>query len=228
MTWLAPSLRAWRDRGREPGLSVLLALELLVLFVVMPLDEMGILISGITDTAIVLAILAATVVVSRHRIAVTAIVTSAAVAGAATWMRGLSPTVLNISLQFMAILTYIATLMIVVGAAVFAPGRITVHRVQGAVVLYVKLALFFAYAARLLAILSPGSYSPESGAGAIMEGTRAIYFSIITLTSTGYGDIVPVHPIARALANLEALIGQLFPATLLARLVTMELEARER
>ena len=226
MAWLAPSLRAWRDRDREPGLSVLLALELLVLFVVMPLDEIGILISWITDTAIVLAILAATVVVSRHRTAVTAM--AAAVAGAASWMRGLSPTVLSISLRFLAILTYIATLMIVVGSAVFAPGRITVHRVQGAVVLFVKLAMFFACAARLLAILSPGSYSPESGAGAIMEGTRAIYFSIITLTSTGYGDIVPVHPIARALANLEALIGQLFPATLLARLVTMELEARER
>ena len=206
MAWLAPSLRAWRDRDREPGLSVLLALELLVLFVVMALDEIGILISWITDTAIVLAILA----------------------GAASWMRGLSPTVLSISLRFLAILTYIATLMIVVGSAVFAPGRITVHRVQGAVVLFVKLAMFFACAARLLAILSPGSYSPESGPGAIMEGTRAIYFSIVTLTSTGYGDIVPVHPIARALANLEALIGQLFPATLLARLVTMELATRER
>lgn len=223
MAWLAPSLRAWRDRDREPGLSVLLTLELLVLFVVMPLDEIGILISWITDTAIVLAILAATVVVSRHRTAVAAMV-----AGAASWMRGLSPTVLSISLRFLAILTYIATLMIVVGSAVFAPGRITVHRVQGAVVLFVKLAMFFACAARLLAILSPGSYSPESGPGAIMEGTRAIYFSIVTLTSTGYGDIVPVHPIARALANLEALIGQLFPATLLARLVTMELATRER
>ena len=53
-----------------------------------------------------------------------------------------------------------------------------------------------------------------------------IYFSFVTLTSTGYGDIVPMHPIARSLANLEAIIGQLYPATLLARLVTLELEGR--
>jgi hypothetical protein len=47
------------------------------------------------------------------------------------------------------------------------------------------------------------------------------YFSFVTLTSVGYGDIVPVHPFARGLANIEAIIGQLYPATLLARLVTL-------
>jgi hypothetical protein len=54
------------------------------------------------------------------------------------------------------------------------------------------------------------------------------YFSFVTLTSTGYGDILPVHPLVRSLCNLEAIIGQLFPATLLARLVTLELEHRRR
>jgi hypothetical protein len=50
-----------------------------------------------------------------------------------------------------------------------------------------------------------------------------IYFSFVTLTTIGYGDIVPLHPYARGLANLEAVIGQLYPATLLARLVTLEI-----
>ncbi len=58
--------------------------------------------------------------------------------------------------------------------------------------------------------------------------SNLIYFSFVTLTSIGYGDIVPVHPFARALANVEAIIGQLYPATLLARLVTLELEGRHR
>ncbi len=44
-----------------------------------------------------------------------------------------------------------------------------------------------------------------------------IYFSFVTLTTTGYGDIVPLHPYARSLANIEAVIGQLYPATLLAK-----------
>jgi hypothetical protein len=55
-----------------------------------------------------------------------------------------------------------------------------------------------------------------------------LYFSFVTLTSVGYGDIVPVHPFARTLSNLEAILGQLFPATLLARLITLELERHRR
>jgi Ion channel len=54
------------------------------------------------------------------------------------------------------------------------------------------------------------------------------YLSIVTLTSTGFGDIVPLHPIARSLCNIESIIGQLYPATLLARLVTLEMRERSR
>jgi hypothetical protein len=57
---------------------------------------------------------------------------------------------------------------------------------------------------------------------------QSIYFSFVALTSTGYGDIVPLHPFARSLANLEGLIGQLFPATLIARLVTLEFQSKKR
>jgi len=57
--------------------------------------------------------------------------------------------------------------------------------------------------------------------------TQLIYFSFATMTTTGYGDISPLHPMARALCNLEAIFGQLYPATLLARLVTLEIEHRK-
>jgi hypothetical protein len=55
-----------------------------------------------------------------------------------------------------------------------------------------------------------------------------LYFSFSTLTTVGYGDIVPVNPLARGLANLEAVIGQLYLVTTIARLVTLELEGRRR
>jgi hypothetical protein len=57
--------------------------------------------------------------------------------------------------------------------------------------------------------------------------SNLIYFSFVTLTTTGYGDVFPVHPIARSLCNVEAIIGQLYPATLLARLVTLEIAHRD-
>jgi voltage-gated potassium channel Kch len=60
------------------------------------------------------------------------------------------------------------------------------------------------------------------------SGAALLYFSFSTLTTVGYGDIVPVYPLARNLANLEAVIGQLFPATLLARLISLEIEHRRQ
>jgi hypothetical protein len=66
------------------------------------------------------------------------------------------------------------------------------------------------------------------GVGGPRGFAATIYFSFVTLTSTGYGDILPVNPFARSLANLESIVGQLFPATLLARLVAQSLEGQRR
>jgi hypothetical protein len=54
--------------------------------------------------------------------------------------------------------------------------------------------------------------------------SKLIYFSFGTLTMAGSGDIVAAHPFARCLCILEAMIGQLYLATLLARLATLEIE----
>lgn len=47
--------------------------------------------------------------------------------------------------------------------------------------------------------------------------------SLVTVTTCGYGDIVPPHPVVRSLANIEAFFGPLFPATFVARLVALHL-----
>ena len=52
------------------------------------------------------------------------------------------------------------------------------------------------------------------------------YFSFVTLTTVGYGDITPVHPVARVLAVGEALVGQLYPAILIGRLVSLQITSR--
>ena len=63
----------------------------------------------------------------------------------------------------------------------------------------------------------------EGGDG---SGATLLYFSFSTLTTVGYGDITPLHPMARNIANFEAVLGQLYPATLLARLVSLEISYR--
>ena len=115
-------------------------------------------------------------------------------------------------------------LSVVVARAVFGPGRVTYHRVVGAVLLYLIIGLTFVALYGFVALAVPNAFTnlPTLQGDFAIAG-NLIYFSFATLTTTGYGDIAPLHPYARSLANVEAIIGQIYPATLLARLVTLEL-----
>jgi hypothetical protein len=79
----------------------------------------------------------------------------------------------------------------------------------------------------LIAELDPAAYTQFPAHQAETEALSGmLYFSFTTLTSTGFGEIVPVNPFARSMTNLEAVLGQLYLAILLARLVTMHVETR--
>ena len=101
-------------------------------------------------------------------------------------------------------------------------GPVTGHRVRGAVAGYLLLGLSCAYAYALIDFLIPGAFQMPA---ADLQSRKAqsdafLYFSIVTLTTLGYGDITAVHPVARSVVMIEALLGQLDPAILIARLVT--------
>jgi Ion channel len=114
----------------------------------------------------------------------------------------------------------------VVARAVFASGRVTYHRIIGGVLLYLTIGLTFVALFGFVVLLVPKTFNNLGSVQGNFAIGNLIYFSFVTLTTIGYGDIVPVHPYARGLANVEAIIGQLYPATLLARLVTLELARR--
>jgi len=106
---------------------------------------------------------------------------------------------------------------------VLAPGEVTGRRIEGAIALYLLIALLFATAYEMLEAASPGAF-----AGALGHPEPFRYFSLIVQTSTGFGDITPVAPLARTLVTLQAVTGQIFIAVLLARLVSLELAGRGR
>ncbi len=114
------------------------------------------------------------------------------------------------------------------GYAALAPGAVTVHRVLGAIALYLNLGLMFGTLYRLIWYFIPNSLTNIPGNADWQAYGTILYFSFVTLTSTGYGDVTPVHPLVRTLANVEAIIGQLYPATMLARLITLELRRPRR
>ena len=107
--------------------------------------------------------------------------------------------------------------------AVFRRGRVTYHRIIGAILLYLLIAVGFATLFTFVGLLLPDAFKGMTFDDNPALANSVFYLSFVTLTSTGYGDIVPLNPIARSLCNLESVIGQLYPATLLARLVTLEL-----
>ena len=110
---------------------------------------------------------------------------------------------------------------------VFAAGRVNAHRIRGAILLYLNVAALFAITYGAVAMHIDGAFALAAGpnpAGRDLTGIASYsYFSLTTITTTGYGDIVPVHALARSLANAEAVFGALFPATLLTRLVSLHL-----
>jgi hypothetical protein len=177
----------------------------------------------------VLVLALAVLIESRRPLAVAPILIAISLVVAATLLRMRHPSSLDIYLDASAWMISGLSLSIVVASAVFAPGRITLHRIVGAILVYLSIGLTFVSLYCFVALIVPSAFS---GLGRLRDdltnASDLIYFSFVTLTSVGYGDIVPVHPVARSLANVEAIIGQFYPATLLARLVTLQLEGRHR
>ncbi|MFV3305319.1 potassium channel family protein [Pseudomonas sp. NY15181] len=91
---------------------------------------------------------------------------------------------------------------------------VTRELLYGLCALYLNFVLSFALTYNLIERLHPHSFQTSNGP---LDMACFVYFSMITLTTIGYGDIVPVHPLARLLAGSEAIMGALFIALAVAR-----------
>lgn len=220
--WSLGAIRT--DRSRELGLSLVLALEIGIMFVMAPLAATGIVAPMVIDLLRLGLAAVAVVLLTRNWLAAGAIgvtflatlILSVAVrsqegAAAVSFGRTGAATGFDLAIAW------------AVANVAFGPGRVSVHRIMGAVILYLSIGLVFANAYRVCAMTLRPSFTGLSPTGHFLSDS--LYFSLTTLTTTGYGDILPVHPLIRSLANLESVIGQLFPATLLARLVSLHVAA---
>jgi len=220
---MLPLRRFW---STDRSLSLLLVSLTLVIFVIQPLQATGvggrllitlffsfILISGVGTVA---KNVLTTAVVG------TVVITALVVRWLRLWRGGESLLVSDTLLSSL----FCSILAVVVLAQVFREGPVTSYRIQGAVAFYLLLGLAWAGAYELIELRWPNAFVLPSSATMNQNDdptARFVYFSFITLTTVGYGDVTAVHPLARSLVTLEALVGQLFPAILLARLVSLEL-----
>ncbi len=201
----------------DRGLSIFSALLLVAIFVLPPLYPSGTDRTLVADVVFALLLIAGLRALSGRRLARLLLTPVAAVTVAvhfASWVAPIDRIWVEI-----ATLISLALLFLVVLFQTFRSGPITFHRIQGAVAAYLLLGVIWATAYSLVELLRPGSFSgPVSAA----DGSRSwLYFSFVTLTTVGFGDVLPVHPVARSLAILEAVTGPLYLTILLARLVSL-------
>jgi hypothetical protein len=87
----------------------------------------------------------------------------------------------------------------------------------GALAAYLFLGMAFAFAYRVVAAMQAGPFFGASGEGTLSDD---LFFSFVTLTTTGYGNLIPASNPGQSMAVLEALVGQLFLVTAVAKIVS--------
>jgi hypothetical protein len=221
------TVRRWRQREYNDRLLTLLAVLLtLTIFVFAPLQAVGIFLFQAFAIVALLAVIGGIMVSADNRVALTVISVAFAANVVVFLSRLYQPWPYNLHVLAGAWLAIAVALGVVVAQGVFRPGRVTYHRIIGAILLYLLIAVFFGTVFTFVGLSLPDAFKGIPFEDNAALANSVFYLSLVTLTSTGYGDIVPVHPIARSVCNLESVIGQLYPATLLARLVTLELRSR--
>lgn len=104
--------------------------------------------------------------------------------------------------------------------------RVTMDKIFAAICVYMFIGYAWSFAYALIEELQPGAFLSLSASTPTNFVARVLemrYFSFVTLTTVGYGDIVPRSAVARTLANLEAITGQIYLTVLVARLVGLHI-----
>lgn len=216
------------DRIREPSLSALLVLEVSIIFLTAPLAAKGFPLAETVANVLTWAMVVIIILLSERWGAIISIGLALSLVLATLWLRADLLPISAVTISHTGSVLGFSALTWVIIRAVFAPGRITAQRVQGAIVIYLNLAMIFASIYRVIGELNPAAFTNATGPGRSGDPGSMVYFSLVTLTTTGYGDITPVDPFARGLANLEAVIGQFYLAITVARLVALEIADRRR
>lgn len=115
---------------------------------------------------------------------------------------------------------FFAFMVVVILNYLFKEKTITTDTIAGAICAYFLIGLMWASIFAILELLQPDSFGPANMSA---ESSSFRYYSFVTLTTLGYGDITPISARARSLSLLEAITGQIYLATLVARLVAINI-----
>jgi hypothetical protein len=217
--------RFWSEDRSLTAFLILLVIEI---FIIAPINRTGIAIGIVNNVLFSLLLLAGLLNMTHHKVLQAVLTMFVALAVATHWARLVFGVTGLELLDSLLMLSCTIGFLVIVLWQVYREGPVTAHRIQGAIAGYLLLSVIFAIAYSLIETLQPGSFQMPAAFSRYGEphGQLFYYFSVVTLTTTGYGDIIAVNPFARSLVMMEALIGQLYTAILIARLVSLHVETK--
>ena len=124
-------------------------------------------------------------------------------------------------------MAFIALIIVAILRHIFLQQDVNADLIAGAIVVYLNMALMWSLLYDVLEATHPGSFKFPEGTTQ-PRGEMSLYFSLVTITTVGYGDITPVTRVARAFANLEAVVGQLYLVILVSWLVGMYVSQKSK
>jgi hypothetical protein len=214
----------------DVGLTILLASLLIYIFVLHPLIHVGF-VKLLGNILFSLILVSGTITVSKNRIFRSVVLGWALLSFIFLWVKYLFPSWPLTTLNALLVLIFLVLLTILILDRIFREGPTTSYRIMAAVAVYLLIGVTWATLYNLIALHSPETFNiavPSAGDKSDVLGHHLLYFSFVTLTSIGYGDIVATHPTVRMLVALEGVVGQLFPAILIARLVSLHVQSKRK
>lgn len=125
------------------------------------------------------------------------------------------------------VMIFLLITLVAILERIIASKKVTSDVIFGSIAVYLLFGIVIAMSFHFLNMIDPGNVLSTVGAADLArhqgQFSEFLYFSFITLTSVGYGDIAPVDNAARSIAMFEGIVGQLYVAILIARLVSMHI-----
>jgi Ion channel len=208
--------------GRRRFSTVQLLIVLALLFLFFPFVEEvkggDLIVSILLSLVLLSAVLA---VADRKRVFFIALLLALPAIGG-RWINHFQPNLVPPPVFLAAGLMLIAFVVVNLLRFILRAPSVTLEVLCASISAYLMLGLMWTVAYWLVDQITPGAFAfNTNGDRQSMNGFNAFYFSFITLSTVGYGDITPLSRIARWLAALEAMTGLLYVAVLIARLVSL-------
>src|SRR6266536_2323774 len=218
---LPKPLQPGRRFHRFSTVELLIALALLFFFFPFVEEIKGgdIIVSILLSLVLLSAVVA---VANRRRTLIVALLLAIPAVGG-RWINHFQPHLVPPAIFLVAGLALIAFVVVNLLRFVLRAPSVNLEVLCASISAYLMLGLIWTIAYWLVAQVTPAAFAFNTNTGTkeSMEGFNAFYFSFITLSTVGYGDITPVSKVARTLAAMEAITGLFYVAVLISRLVAL-------